>query len=216
MDNLQLESSATSIIKKAKYIRVSTLEQNTNRQAKTCLESKMYVDKVSGLIPFDERPAGKKLIKDIQDGKINHVTIHSVDRLGRNVVEMQKQLNWFISNGVQIYAENIKMELLNEDGSMNSIAKMIIDLLGSVAGLEIEAIKERQRQGIALAKAKGVYKGRQYGAVMKEENYLSRHKDVVSLLKDGLSINKTSKLTGKAFVTIKRVKQKLEAEKMAS
>ncbi|MCK0109536.1 recombinase family protein [Flavobacteriaceae bacterium S0825] len=197
-------------IKKAKYIRVSSLEQNSSRQRETDEKVKLYEDKVSGLIPFSERPSGKRLIKDIQEGKINYVIIHSVDRLGRNVVEMQKQLNWFIENGVQIYAENIRMELLNDNGSMNSIAKMIIDLLGSVAGLEIEAIKERQKQGIEIAKAKGVYKGRKVGATMSNTKYLERHKDVVELLKDGLSLNKVSKYTKKAFVTVKKVQTRLE------
>ncbi len=195
---------------KAKYIRVSSIEQNTQRQKIYNNNIKLYEDKLSGLIPFNERPAGSRLIKDIENKKINYVVIHSVDRLGRNVVEMQKQLNWFIENKTQIYAENIKMELLNEDGTINSIAKMIIDLLGSVAGLELEAIRERQKQGIKIAKAKDIYKGRKIGAVMSFDNYMKRHKDVISLLKDGLSLNKVSKLTGKAFVTVKSVKQKMD------
>ena len=92
---------------------------------------------------------------------------------------------------------------------MNVIAKMIIDLLGSVANLELEAIKERQNQGIKIAKAKGnIYKGRKKGAVMSNQDYYRRHKDVISLLKDGLSLNKISKLTGKAFVTVKSVNQR--------
>ncbi|MCM4153653.1 recombinase family protein [Arenibacter sp. N53] len=198
-----------TIVKKAKYIRVSSIEQNADRQRETDSNTVLYEDKISGLIPFDQRPAGRRLNKDIENGKINYVIIHSVDRLGRNVVEMQKQLNWFIENGVQIFAENIRMELLNEDGSMNSIAKMIIDLLGSVAGLEIEAIKERQNQGIKIAKAKGVYKGRKVGAVMADEDYLTRHKDIVELINDGLSMNKVSKYTKKAFVTVKKVKLRM-------
>jgi DNA invertase Pin-like site-specific DNA recombinase len=195
---------------KAKYIRVSTIEQNTERQSINVQGLNLYEDKVSGLIPFNERPAGKKLIQDIIKGKINHVTIHSVDRLGRNVVSMQNQLNWFVEHRVQVYLENIKMNLLNEDGTLNAIAKMIIDLLGSVASLEIEAIKERQSQGIKIAKAKGIYKGRQEGAIMSNENYMMRHKDVVSLLKDNLSMNKTSKLTGKSFVTVRQVKRRMQ------
>ena len=87
---------------KAKYIRVSSLKQKLDRQTTSTKDFKLYEDKISGLIPFNERAAGKKLIKDIELGKINYVIIHSVDRLGRNVVEMQKQLNWFIENRVQI------------------------------------------------------------------------------------------------------------------
>ena len=189
---------------KAKYVRVSTKEQNTDRQTES--EFKLYIDQVSGLLPFGERPSAKRLINDIRAGKVNYVTIHSVDRLGRNVIDMQNQLNWFIENRVQLFFENIQMNLINPDGNINLISKMIIDLLSSVANLEIESIKERQNQGIRIAKAKGAYKGRQVGAVMKTEAYLKRHKDVISLLKDGLSVSKTSKLTGKAFVTVRKVK----------
>jgi DNA invertase Pin-like site-specific DNA recombinase len=109
------------------------------------------------------------------------------------------------------------MNLLNDDGSMNVLAKMIIDLLSSVANLEIEAIKERQNQGIRIAKAKGnIYKGRKKGVVMTDENYFKRHKDVINLLKYGLSLNKVSKITGKAFVTVKSVNQRLNVIEQSS
>ena len=191
---------------KAKYVRVSTKEQNTDRQTES--DSKLYIDEVSGLLPFNKRPSAKRLIKDIRAGKVNHVTIHSVDRLGRNVIDMQNQLSWFIENRVQLFFENIQMNLINPNGTINLISKMIIDLLSSVANLEIESIKERQNQGIKIAKAKGRYMGRKAGAVMTTEAYLKRHKDVISLLKDGLSVSKTSKLTGKAFVTVRKVKMR--------
>lgn len=193
---------------RAKYIRVSTIDQKIDRQIKD--DCSLYIDEVSGLIPFCERPAAKQLIGDIKKGKVNYVIIHSVDRLGRNVVDMQNQLNWFIENETQLFFENIQMHLINKDGTINLIAKMIIDLLSSVASLEIDAIKERQAQGIRIAKAKGSYKGRQIGAIMLTENYLKRHKDVISLLKDGLSVSKISKLTGKAYVTVRRVKNTLK------
>jgi DNA invertase Pin-like site-specific DNA recombinase len=66
--------------------------------------------------------------------------------------------------------------------------------------------KERQKQGIKITKAKGTYKGRRNGAMMSQSNYLKKHIDIISLLKDELSVSKISKLTGKAFVTVRRVK----------
>lgn len=195
---------------KAKYIRISTKEQKIDRQIID--DCRLYIDEVSGLIPFSNRPSAKRLLEDIMSGKVNHVVVHSIDRLGRDIIDIQNQLNWFIENKVQIFCENIQMNLLNPDGSINLIAKMIIDLLGSVASLEIEGIKERQNQGIRIAKAKGTYKGRKIGATMSKETYLKRHKDVISLLKDGLSINKISKLTCKSFVTVRRVKETYEID----
>lgn len=195
---------------KAKYIRISTKEQKIDRQIID--DCRLYIDEVSGLIPFSNRPSAKRLLEDIMSGKVNHVVVHSIDRLGRDIIDIQNQLNWFIEKKVQIFCENIQMNLLNPDGSINLIAKMIIDLLSSVASLEIEGIKERQNQGIRIAKAKGIYKGRKIGATMSKENYLKRHKDVISLLKDGLSINKISKLTCKSFVTVRRVKATYEID----
>ena len=162
---------------KAKYVRVSTKDQNTERQLDE--KFKLYIDEVSGLLPFNERPSAKRLIKDIRAGDVSHVTIHSVDRLGRNVIDMQNQLNWFIENNVQLFFENIQMNLINSDGSVNLISKMILDLLSSVASLEIQSIKERQSQGIKIAKAKGIYKGRMQGAVMTNEDFFKRHKDII-------------------------------------
>ena len=189
---------------KAKYIRVSTKEQNIDRQIRD--DCSLYIDEVSGLVPFNERPSAKRLIKDIKAGKVDYVSIHSVDRLGRDVIEIQNQLNWFIENNIQLFCENIQMSLINPDGTLNLISKMIIDLLSSVSSLEIESIKERQNQGIKIAKAKGIYKGRKHGAIMSNEDFILRHKDVISLLKDGLSITKISRLTGKAYVTVRKVK----------
>lgn len=200
---------------KAKYIRVSTIDQNTSRQKSTTNEFKLYEDKISGSTSFRERPAGKSLMKDIIKGDIDYVVIQSIDRLGRNVLDMQNQLNWFIDRKVQIFIENIQMNLLNENGSMNSIAKMIIDLLSSVASLELNSIKERQAEGIKIAKAKGnIYTGRKMGAVMSNENYFKRHKDVINLLIYGMSLNQISKITGKAFVTVKAVKQRYECTRI--
>jgi len=194
----------------AKYIRVSTFEQNLSRQRTLDKADILYEDKISGIIPFQERPAGKRLTNDILSGKVNHVIIESIDRLGRNILEIQQQLHWLISHKVQLFVKNIQLYLLNDDGSINMITKMIIDLLGSVASLEIENIKYRQQQGIAIAKTKGVYKGRQLGAIISKENYAKRHKDIISLLKDGLSYYKVSKLTGKAYVTVKKVAFKMD------
>jgi len=194
---------------KAKYIRVSTKEQKIDRQNTN--EHSTYIDEVSGLIPFNQRTNAKRLINDVKKGKVNYLIVHSIDRLGRDIVDIQKQLNWFVENNVQVFCEDIQMNLLNEDGTVNLITKIIIDLLGSIANLEIQAIRERQSQGIKIAKAKGIYKGRQVGSTMTTKNYLKRHKDVISLLKDGLSVSKVSKLTSKAYVTVKRVNDLLVA-----
>lgn len=72
----------------AKYIRVSTTDQNTGRQETTSTDVKQYVDKISGAVKFAERPQASKLIKDIEQGKIDEVIIHNIDRIGRNQLDI--------------------------------------------------------------------------------------------------------------------------------
>jgi DNA invertase Pin-like site-specific DNA recombinase len=74
---------------KAKYIRVSAVDQNTERQETNSDKFQfVYIDKISGAIPFLERPQGKKLISYILNGKINEVHISSIDRMGRNILDI--------------------------------------------------------------------------------------------------------------------------------
>ena len=72
---------------KARYIRVSTLNQNIERQlAKQYKDEILYIDKISGSIPFIKRPEALKLMKDVVENKIKYVSISSIDRLGRNTL----------------------------------------------------------------------------------------------------------------------------------
>ena len=140
---------------KVKYIRVSSLEQNTERQ-QTNSENfqSVYIDKISGAIPFFERPQGKKLTKDINNSKVDEVHISSIDRMGRNILDILTVSEFFNTNNVNLYVENIGMYSM-VDGKPNPIFKMIISVLGNVAEMERTNMLERQRQGIEIAKAKG-------------------------------------------------------------
>lgn len=198
--------------KKAKYIRVSTLEQKTNRQKLTVEEGiKLYEDKESGLIPFDQRPAGKKLYTAISKEEVSHVVVHSLDRLGRNVIETQNVMNDFIKMKCQLEVEDINFKLLDDNGELNLMSKLVLDVMASISGMELKMIKNRQREGIEHAKIRGVYVGRKKGAIMTDENYFKRNKDIVSLLEAKMSLNKTAKLTGKSYLTVRNVKIRYEA-----
>lgn len=192
---------------KVKYVRVSTLDQNTERQQINSDEFKyIYIDKISGAVPFFERPQGKKLTKDITNNKVDEVHISSIDRMGRNILDILTVSEFFNQNNVNLYVENIGMYSM-VDGKPNPIFKMIISVLGNVAEMERTNMLERQRQGIEIAKAKGKYTGRLYGAVMSDDEFLIKYKKVKQELENGESLRRAAKLGECSLGTAQKVKR---------
>ena len=146
------------------YIRVSSTDQNEDRQVialreKKVLEKNIYMDKQSGK-DFN-RPQYQKLVKRLKSGDLLYIL--SIDRLGRNYEEIQKQ--WRILTkeiGVDICV--IDMPLLDtrngKDLMGTFIADLVLQILSFVAQSERENIRKRQAEGIAAAKARGVRFGR--------------------------------------------------------
>ena len=192
---------------KVKYIRVSTLEQNTGRQEVNAKEfSKIYVDKTSGSIQFTERKEASKLITDIETGFVSEIHISSIDRLGRSIIDILTMVEYFNQKGIRLFVENIGMFSLI-DNKPNPSFKMIISVLGNVAEMERLNMLERQRQGIEVAKAKGIYKGRLYGTRMTDNEILNKYKSVVRELKNGESLRRASKIGGCSLGTVQKIQK---------
>jgi DNA invertase Pin-like site-specific DNA recombinase len=192
---------------KVKYIRVSTEEQNTGRQEINAKEfSKIYIDKTSGSIQFTERKEAKKLLADIENGIVSEIHISSIDRLGRNIIDILTMVEFFNQNGIKLFVENIGMFSLI-DNKPNPSFKMIVSVLGNVAEMERTNMLERQRQGIELAKAKGTYKGRLYGTRMSDDEVLNKYKSVVRELKNGESLRRSAKLGGCSLGTAQKIQR---------
>lgn len=146
------------------YIRVSSKDQNDERQKIAMLnfgilEENIYVDRQSGK-DFD-RPAYQKLIEQLKPD--DTFVIKSIDRLGRNYKEILKQWD-FITKEKQVNMVVIDMPLLdtrkNKDLFGTLITDIVLQLLSFVAQTEREFIHQRQAEGIAAAKARGVKFGR--------------------------------------------------------
>lgn len=136
------------------YIRVSTTEQNTDRQlADTNVTfDKVFEDKASG--KSTDRPALQDMLGYVREGDTLHV--HSIDRLGRSLIDLKTVVTELNARGVAVHfhKENLKFEA----GTQNPMQTLMFDMLGAFAEFERSMIKERQREGIEKAKAKGVYK----------------------------------------------------------
>ncbi len=196
---------------KVKYIRVSTEEQNTGRQEVNAKEfSKVYIDKTSGAIQFIERKEAKKLLADIETGTVTEIHIASIDRLGRNIIDILTMVEFFNQKSIKLFVENIGMFSLI-DNKPNPSFKMIVSVLGNVAEMERNNMLERQRQGIELAKAKGTYTGRLYGTKMTNEEILTKYKSVVRELKNGESLRRASKIGGCSLGTAQKIQKIITA-----
>jgi DNA invertase Pin-like site-specific DNA recombinase len=177
---------------KAIYIRVSTTEQNTNRQENGIFDF-TFIDKISGSTPFKERTQAKKLFKEIEEGNIKEVHVHSIDRLGRNTIDILTTIKEITSFGCNVISVKEGLSMLI-DGKPNPVANMLIGILSTLAEFELTRIKERQREGIDKAKAKGIYKI--HAGRNPDNDFLSKPKSVLitKYLKSGESVRRTAKL----------------------
>ncbi|QQQ64418.1 recombinase family protein [Paenarthrobacter ureafaciens] len=135
------------------YVRVSTLDQNEKRQLEGQVLDRVFTDKASGR--DTARPQLTELLRFVRDG--DNVVVHSMDRLARNLDDLRALVQGLTRRGVRV--EFIKEQLVftGEDSPM---ANLMLSVMGAFAEFERSLIRERQREGIALAQQRGVYKGR--------------------------------------------------------
>lgn len=190
------------------YVRISSLEQNLDRQLNNSNDYNYVIeDKCSGAIPFFEREGGRKIEKLISKNEITSLYVHQIDRLGRNLLDILNTINFFNKKGICIHIIQQGLKTLNDDGSENPIAKMTISILGVVAEMERNLIKERQKEGILIAKAKGTYKGRAKGSSVSNLDFLNKPKvkKAIDYLNNGMKGVEVSKLTGLHLNTISKI-----------
>ncbi|MDO5532270.1 recombinase family protein [Sutterella sp.] len=140
------------------YIRVSTVDQNLERQKAALNEAgvdKLFDDKASG--KDTDRPGYKAALLCLSEG--DELVVASMDRLSRNVRDLLGEVERLRKRGVSVTF--LKEGFTFRPDETNHVANLILGVLASVSAFEREVILERQREGIAIAKKKGVYKGRQ-------------------------------------------------------
>jgi DNA invertase Pin-like site-specific DNA recombinase len=135
------------------YIRVSTLDQHTVRQLDGIEVDKTFTDRVSG--KNTKRPQLELLMSFARSG--DTVIVHSMDRLARNLDDLRRIVQMLTSRGVRIEFVKEHLSFTGEDSPM---ANLMLSVMGAFAEFERALIKERQREGIALAKKRGAFKGR--------------------------------------------------------
>lgn len=198
------------------YSRVSTETQNDQRQLQN-LKGFDYVlsDTCSGLIPLFERPQGAQLRKLINEGKLTHLEIHSIDRLGRSLLPCLEVWNELTSKGIVIVCRNPMLRNIDEKGKPDKFSELMMSILSTMSSFEKSLIRERQMEGIRIRKQKGLYTGKRIGALTSPENFLKKKKSIAILnyLEKGTyTYNDISKLVGcspSTIVKAKRIKEQV-------
>jgi DNA invertase Pin-like site-specific DNA recombinase len=139
--------------KRVGYIRVSSVDQSTERQLDGQELDKTFTDRASG--KDTNRPQLKAALEYLREGDV--LVVHSMDRLARNLDDLRRMVLDLTKNGVHVKFIKENLTFTGEDSPMSNL---LLSLLGAVAEFERSMIRERQREGIALAKKAGVYKGR--------------------------------------------------------
>lgn len=135
------------------YIRVSTTDQNSERQLDKIPVDRVFTDKASG--KDTNRPQLQAAISYARDG--DTLVVHSMDRLARNVEDMLRLVRELNAKGVSV--EFLKENMTFSADKTDARSMLMFTMLGAFAQFERSLIRERQREGIAIAKAKGVYRG---------------------------------------------------------
>lgn len=149
------------------YVRVSSCDQNTDRQLEGMELDVVFTDTASGKDLF--RPAFEDCFDRLKEGDVLHV--HSIDRLTRNLQDLLVLLSAMLERGVTVRFHKEKLTFSNDSSPFQ---KLRLQIIGAVAEFERAFIRERQREGIAFAKLKGKYKGRKAILSSKQTQEIAR------------------------------------------
>lgn len=174
------------------YIRVSTVEQNTDRQLGDIQVQfdKVFEDKASG--KDTERPQLQAMLEYVRDSDTVHV--HSIDRLGRSLTDLRNLVNQLNAKGVTVKFHHENLEF--SAGKVNPMQDLMFNMLASFAEFERAIIKERQMEGIAEGKRKGVYN--------KDKRKKVAYDELNKAIEGGMSYRAVAKQFGVGVGTVDR------------
>jgi DNA invertase Pin-like site-specific DNA recombinase len=135
------------------YVRVSTFEQNAQRQLDEIPVDRLFIDQASG--KDTQRPQLETMLAFVREG--DTVVVHSMDRLARNLDDLRRLVQQLTRRAIRIEFVKEGLTFTGEDSPM---AHLMLSVMGAFAEFERSLLRERQREGIALAKQRGAYRGR--------------------------------------------------------
>ena len=195
------------------FARVSQMTQDYQRQVNELnavaqrngwsVEA-VFSEKVSGAKKNAERKELTRMIEYVQAHHISKVAVLSLDRLGRDTLEVLKVIEQFNKLGISLYIQNYGIETLTENGEGNPMSQFLCTLLVEVARMERRTIRERVESGYKNYRANGGKVGRKEGYRKSEKEMREQYAEEIRLLRKGISLRNISKITGTSVNTIRK------------
>ena len=195
------------------YSRISTEEQSDLRQLKNNEKGFDYVlsDKCSGTIPIWERPRGSQIKNLIDEGKLKELHIHSIDRLGRNTIDVLSTYKELTDLKIRVVCRNPNIQNFNEDGTVDSFSEMMVSLLSVMSSFEKSMIDSRRKEGIerTMKLHPERYSGRKIGTTISPEKFLMKTKsqNIIKDLDNGYTTREIMEMRRCSPSTIDKVKK---------
>lgn len=165
-----------------------------------------FTEKVSGAKKNEERKELTALLAYVRVHNINKVLVTELSRLGRDTLQVLTAIEKLNKAKVSLYIMNYNIETLTHDGKINPMSQFMITILAEVARMERKTIKERMESGYNNFRANNGKVGRKTGYRKSEEQFLEQYKDVIRLLKKGVSLRDISNATGISVNTVRKCK----------
>jgi DNA invertase Pin-like site-specific DNA recombinase len=193
---------------RVKYNRVSTQIQSGNRfEADTEKYDLTLLDKISGTVPFKDRPQAKILINQIELGLVNELVVEELSRLGRHTGDCITTLEWMDEKGVNVFVRNLGVQS-RPNGKKNPIWNVITSVISSLYALELDSIKERTSVGRKIYVQKGGVLGRKVGSTLSDRDFIEKPKakKILEYLEKGWTLREIAKQVDASTKTVMKVK----------
>ena len=166
------------------------------------------LDKISGSIPFKERPRAKEVVKLVESGVVTELVVEEFSRLGRNTGDVIRTLEWLEQFEINVIVRNNGLQS-RPNGKKNPIWKMISSVMSSLYEMELENIKERTMTGRAVYVQKGGILGRPDGSCESEKEFIEKDKskEIIKFLNKKRTIREICKYTSASNKTIIKTKR---------
>lgn len=174
----------------------------------------VFEEKVSGRKANVDRPVLSRCLEYCIDpqNQVDMLLLSEISRLGRSTLEILKALDILHTHKVCVYIQNLNLETLRPDKTVNPLSSLVTTLLGELAAMERQGIIDRLNSGRELYIEKGGRLGRRPGSKKSLEQKREEYKEAISLLKKGYSIRNVAKLTNKSVSTILSIKKEFGIE----
>jgi len=172
----------------------------------------VLTDTFTGNSDLFDRPKGQQIKKLLDEGKLTHLEIHSIDRLGRNLLSVLSTWRELTEKGITIVCRNPNIRNFDDNGNPDKFSELLLSILGSMYSFERSMLLQRQKEGISIARIKNpqAYCGRRINTQDTPERHLKKDKSkkILDYLSKGThSYSEIAKILSCSPVTITKTKK---------